>query len=110
VSRRKRNGRDGIAVRAFENAVPYVFANSVGPQGGGRWSAGDSKIVAADGTVLRLAGNFREALIIAELDLTQATGKYAVEGVSSPQFLTVGWRRMIAKVQAQARAGAKRWR
>ncbi|MFM7555877.1 MAG: carbon-nitrogen hydrolase family protein, partial [Verrucomicrobiota bacterium] len=37
VSRRKRGGRDGIAVRAFENAVFYVFANSVGPQGGGRW-------------------------------------------------------------------------
>jgi predicted amidohydrolase len=108
VSRRKRNGRDGIAVRAFENAVPYVFANSVGPQGGGRWSAGDSKIVAADGTVLRLAGNHQEALIIAELDLTQATGKYAVESIGSPQFLTVGWRKMIAKVQAQARAVAKR--
>jgi len=34
VSKSKRGGRDGIAVRAFENEVYYVFANSVGPQGG----------------------------------------------------------------------------
>lgn len=34
VSRTKRGGRDGISVRAFENAVYYVFANSVGaPRG-----------------------------------------------------------------------------
>ena len=42
--RAKRRGRDGMPVRAFENAVYYVFANSVGPQGGGKWSAGDSKM------------------------------------------------------------------
>jgi predicted amidohydrolase len=35
VSKTKRDGRDGIAVRAFENQVFYVFPNSVGPQGGG---------------------------------------------------------------------------
>src|SRR5207244_11467519 len=46
VSKAKRRGQDGIDARAFENAIYYVFANSVGPQGGGRWSAGDSKIVA----------------------------------------------------------------
>lgn len=102
VSRRKRGGRDGIAVRAFENAVPYVFANSVGPQGGGRWSAGDSKIVAADGTVLRLADNEGEALIVADLDLSEATGKYAVETLGSPRFLAPDWRRMVAKVRRQA--------
>jgi len=32
VSKAKRNGRDGIAVRAFENAIYYVFSNSVGTQ------------------------------------------------------------------------------
>ncbi len=69
VSRRKRGGRDGIAVRAFENAIFYVFANSVGPQGGGKWSAGDSKIVAPDGRVLRLADNKNEGLLAADLDL-----------------------------------------
>ena len=40
VSKTKRGGRDGMAVRAFENQVFYVFANSVGPQGGRLWSAG----------------------------------------------------------------------
>lgn len=103
VSRRKRGGRDGIPVRAFENAVPYVFANSVGPQGGGRWSAGDTKIVAADGTVVRIADNEGEALIMADLDLGEATGKYAVETLSSPRFLAPDWRRMVAKVRRQAR-------
>ena len=105
VSRRKRGGRDGIAVRAFENAVPYVFANSVGPQGGGRWSAGDSKIVDADGTVLRLADNRGPSVIVADLDLSRATGKYAVEALGSPRFLASSWRRMVALVRKQARTG-----
>ena len=105
VSRRKRGGRDGIAARAFENAVPYVFANSVGPQGRGRWSAGDSKIVGADGKVLRLADNAREAVIVADLDLEQATGKYAVESLTSPRFLAASWSRMVALVRRQARRG-----
>ena len=52
VSKAKRGGRDGMAVRAFENQIFYVFANSVGPQGGGLWSAGGSKIVAPDSQVL----------------------------------------------------------
>src|SRR5713226_2584784 len=55
VSKTKRRGRDGIVTRAFENQVFYVFANSVGPQGSGLWSAGDSKIVAPDCHVLALA-------------------------------------------------------
>src|SRR5262249_53386605 len=42
VSKSKRRGRDGVIARAFENQIYYVFANSVGPQGGGLWSAGDS--------------------------------------------------------------------
>jgi predicted amidohydrolase len=107
VSRRKRGGRDGIAVRAFENAVPYVFANSVGPQGRGRWSAGDSKIVGADGRVLRLADNAGEAVIVADLDMEQASRKYAVEGFTSPRFLAGSWRRMVAKVRRQARQGIR---
>jgi predicted amidohydrolase len=79
VSRRKHGGRDGIAVRAFENQVFYVFANSVGPQGGRLWSAGDSKIVAPDSRVLALANNRDETVIRAELDLTEAGRKYARE-------------------------------
>jgi len=103
VSRRKRGGRDGIAVRAFENAVFYVFANSVGPQGDGLWSAGDSKIVAPDSRVLALANNRDEAVITADLDLAQATGKYAADSLAHPVFLAAEWKRMLRKVQAQAK-------
>ena len=102
TSRRKRGGRDGIAVRAFENAVHYVFANSVGPQGGGRWSAGDSKIVAPDNTVLKLADNASESIIVADLDLSLATRRYALESMVSPRFLSSHWRRMISAVRQQA--------
>ena len=107
VSRRKRGGRDGIAVRAFENAVPYVFANSVGPQGRGLWSAGDSKIVAADGRVLRLADNTSESVIVADLDPSEATGKHAVETLASPRFLASSWRKLVALVRRQALHGRK---
>lgn len=102
VSRRKRGGRDGIAVRAFENGAFYVFANSVGPQGGGKWSAGDSKIVAPDGRVLRLADNQSESVIVADLDLSQATGKYARESLVHPHLLARHWRAMLNEVRRRA--------
>lgn len=106
VSRLKHDGRDGIAVRAFENAVFYVFANSVGPQGDGLWSAGDSKIVGPDSRVLALANNRDEAVITADLDLAQATGKYAADSLAHPRFLAADWRRMLRKVRAQAKRNA----
>lgn len=102
VSRAKRGGRDGIAVRAFENAVHYVFANSVGPQGGGLWSAGDSKIVAPDGTELALAGNRGPEVIVADLDLSLATGRYAAESMKHPRFLRAHWRAMVRDVRRRA--------
>jgi predicted amidohydrolase len=104
VSRRKRGGRDGIAVRAFENAIYYVFANSVGPQGGGKWSAGDSKIVAPDGSVLRLADNENETVLLADLEIAQATGKYAIDSLAHPRFLSPHWRKIVAHVRRQAKA------
>jgi predicted amidohydrolase len=85
VSRKKRGGRDGIVARAFENAIYYVFANSVGPQGGGLWSAGDAKIVGPDEQVLGLADNRNEAVIVANLDLSKATGIYARRGLMNPR-------------------------
>ncbi len=103
VSRRKRRGKDGMAVRAFENAVFYVFANSVGPQGGGRWSAGDSKIVAPDGTQLRLADNRKPSVLVADLDLALATRKYAMESLQHPRFLAEHWRRMVAGMRRRVR-------
>ena len=87
VSRKKRGGRDGMAVRAFENAVYYVFANSVGPQGQGKWSAGDSKIVHPSGKVLRIANNQDEATLIADLKMADATGRYALESLEHPRWL-----------------------
>ena len=103
VSRAKRRGRDGIATRAFENQVFYVFANSVGPQGNGLWSAGDSKIVAPDSRVLALANN-RDAMIIqAEVNLTEAGRKYARQALQHPVFLRKAWEQMLALCKRQLR-------
>ncbi len=101
ISKTKRGGRDGMAVRAFENDVFYVFANSVGPQGGGLWSAGDSKIVAPDSRVLALANNQDEMLIHAPIDLSQAGRKYAREALREPVFLQTYWRAMLAACRRQ---------
>ena len=99
VSRAKRGGRDGIPVRAFENAIYYVFANTVGPQGGGKWSAGDSKLVAPDGSLLQLADNEHEAIISAALDLKLASRKYAIDSLAHPKFLASHWRGLLREVK-----------
>lgn len=104
VSKSKRGGRDGIAVRAFENEIFYVFANSVGPQGNGLWSAGDSKIVAPDSRVLAQANNRDEAIIMAELDLADAGRRYAREALQQPAFLRAQWRALLARCRQQLRA------
>ncbi len=103
VSKTKRRGRDGIAVRAFENEVYYVFANSVGPQGDGLWSAGDSKIVAPDSRVLALANNRDETIIKAKLDLSLASRKYARDALQEPSFLRIHWKAMLAACRRQLR-------
>src|ERR1041385_6963840 len=95
VSKTKRNGRDGIAARAFENQIYYVFANSVGPQGNDLWSAGDSKIVAPDSRVLALANNRDEMIIQSELDLTLAKRRYARAALTEPAFLRKPWRALL---------------
>jgi len=105
VSKSKRLGRDGIAVRAFENEVYYVFANSVGPQGDGLWSAGDSKIVAPDMRVLALANNRDETVIQAELDLSLAGRKYARDALQWPVFLRRYWKEMTAACKRQLTRG-----
>jgi predicted amidohydrolase len=101
VSKGKRHGRDGIVVRAFENEVYYVFANSVGPQSGGLWSAGDSKIVAPDSRVLALANNRDENVVQAELDLSLAGRKYAREALRYPAFLREHWHEMMRACKRQ---------
>jgi predicted amidohydrolase len=109
VSKTKRRGADGIDVRAFENAIFYVFANSVGPQGRGRWSAGDSKIVAPDRSRLALADNSTESVVVADLDLSKATGKYARESLDHPRFLSAHWNRMLRDVRSRVRDSASRF-
>jgi predicted amidohydrolase len=96
VSKNKRHGRDGMPMRAFENEVYYVFANSVGPQGDGLWSAGDSKIVAPNSQVLTLANNRDEMVIRADLDLTRARRTYAREALRYPAFLRRHWKQILA--------------
>jgi predicted amidohydrolase len=103
VSKTKRRGRDGIVTRAFENQVYYAFANSVGPQGDGLWSAGDSKIVAPNSEVLALANNRDETVIQAELDLSLAGRKYARDALQQPAFLRPHWRTMLAACRRQLR-------
>jgi len=102
VSRKKRNGRDGVVARAFENAIYYVFANSVGPQGGGKWSAGDSKMVSPDESVLAIADNEHESVIVANLEMQKSTGVYAERGMDHPSFLKPHWKKMILKLKQQA--------
>lgn len=109
VSRTKRGGRDGIAVRAFENAVHYIFANTVGPQGKGRWSAGDSKIVAADGEILALASNEEEALFTANVDPDAATRKYATDSLQHPRFLARVWSGVLREIRRRAEENDRRF-
>ncbi len=103
VSKGKRRGRDGIAVRAFENEVYYAFANSVGPQGDGLWSAGDSKIVAPDSRVLALANNRDETIIQADLDLSLAGRRYARDALRWPAFLQRHWKEMLTACKRRLR-------
>ncbi|MBM3836958.1 MAG: carbon-nitrogen hydrolase family protein [Verrucomicrobia bacterium] len=103
VSKAKRKGRDGIVARAFENEIFYVFANSVGPQGDGLWSAGDSKIVGPDSRILALANNRDARVIDAELDLTKAGRQYAREALVQPAFLRAHWRSLLAACRRQLR-------
>ena len=38
-----------------------------------------------------------------DLDLAQATGKYATDSIAHPRFLSADWRRMLRRVRAQAK-------
>jgi omega-amidase len=105
VSRKKRGGKDGIAVRAFENQAYYVFSNSVGPQGNGLWSAGDSKIIAPDSQVLVQGNNRDEMVIQAGLKLSDAGRKYAREALTQPAFLRTRWKALLSECRRQLRTG-----
>lgn len=108
VSKAKRKGHDGVTARAFENAIFYIFANTVGAQGSRRWSAGDTKIVAPDTAVLGWAGNKNEAVVVATLDVSKATGRYALDMLKHPRFLVPGWRRMLRGLRDHATRASNR--
>jgi predicted amidohydrolase len=97
-----RRRADAVLLPECATTGYYVFANSVGPQGAGMWSAGDSKIVGPDERVLGLADNCKEAVIVANLDLSKATGIYARRGLTNPPFLAPYWKRMVGVVKRQA--------
>ena len=104
VSKTKRKGNDGITARAFENAIYYVFANSVGRQRGGKWSAGDSKIVGPDRSFLQLADNQSESVIVATLDLANATRAYPQESMEHPKFLKPTWKHLVSEIRKNSRS------
>ena len=52
---------------------------------------------------LKLADNENEALILANLDLSKATGKYARESLDHPRFLSSTWKRLIREIRAKAK-------
>ena len=81
----------------------------MGPQGGGKWSAGDSKIVAPDRTRLALADNVGESVIVADLELSRATGVYASESLVHPRFLSGHWKRMLGEIRLRARSSLRRF-
>jgi hypothetical protein len=52
--------------------------------------------------VLALADNRSEAVVVADLDLSQATGSYAFRGMKHPRFLAARWREMVDAVKTRA--------
>ncbi len=75
----------------------------MGAQGDGKWSAGDSKIVAPDGSFLQLADNRRERVIVETLELSRATRKYALDSLEHPRFLARHWRRVLPELRRRVR-------
>ena len=60
-------------------------------------------MVAPDGSVLKLADNRSETVVVADLDLAQATGKYAEESLRHPRFLAPYWRALLRDLRRRAR-------
>jgi NAD+ synthase (glutamine-hydrolysing) len=76
------------ARRAAEAGCPIAYVNAVGGQDELVFD-GDSLVVAADGTVLARGPQFREALVVSDLDLP--------EGVRTP-----GWEEHVQRVTVTA--------
>ena len=85
--------RAQVQARAVENNVFVVHANA--PADDIRTgSHGQSRIVAPDGNVLQEASQLQEETLIADLDLSQATAKWALDSLDGP---TGDWWRAAMK-------------
>jgi predicted amidohydrolase len=88
--------RAQVQARAVENNVFVVHANA--PADDIRTgSHGQSRIVAPDGNVLQEASQLQEETLIADLDLSQATAKWALDSLEGP--MAEWWRAAMKQVR-----------
>jgi predicted amidohydrolase len=75
--------RAQVQARAVENNVFVVHANA--PADDVRTgSHGQSRIVAPDGNVIQEASQLQEEILVADLDVSQATAKWALDSLEGP--------------------------
>ncbi|HVZ64492.1 MAG TPA: carbon-nitrogen hydrolase family protein [Lacunisphaera sp.] len=88
--------RAQVQAIAVENTVYVVHANppADGLQTG---SHGQSRIVAPDGNIVEEASQLQEEVLVADLDLSRATGEYALESLQGP--LAAWWREGLKQVK-----------
>jgi len=53
--------------------------------------------------VLRIANNQDEATLIADLQMADATGRYALESLEHPRWLAAHWKSLLPKLVRKAR-------
>ncbi|MSU47919.1 MAG: carbon-nitrogen hydrolase family protein [Opitutus sp.] len=88
--------RAQVQARAVENSVFVVHANA--PADGVRTgSHGQSRIVAPDGNILQEASQLQEEVLVADLDLKEATGERALASLKGP--LGDWWRSGLKQVR-----------
>jgi predicted amidohydrolase len=87
--------RAQVQAMAVENTVYLVHAN---PPADGLKSGshGQSRIVAPDGNLVQEASQLQEEVLVADLDLSRATGEYALESLAGP--LGDWWREGLKQV------------
>jgi predicted amidohydrolase len=87
--------RAQVQAMAVENTVYLVHANppADGLKAG---SHGQSRVVAPDGNLVQEASQLQEEVLITDLDLSRATGEYALESLEGP--LGDWWRAGLKQV------------
>jgi len=88
--------RAQVQARAVENTVFVVHANA--PADDVRTgSHGQSRIVDPDGNIMQEATQLQEQVLVADLDLKQATAAYALEATDSA--MADWWREAVSRVR-----------